>query len=329
MYFIKKLLYYESYVRNHAEGLQGENGKMLKSLLENPIYYGIVGLGKILPDTTAANKMYLKMLFHNRMGKKLNLKNPATYNEKLQWMKLYLRNPEYTTLVDKEAVKQIVAERVGWGYIIPTLGVWKRFEEIDFDKLPDQFVLKCNHDSGGLVICKDKSTLDLERANQKICHCMKRNYYSYSREWPYQNVPRKILAEQYISNSDGSVPEDYKFFCFNGEPDCVMVCVGRESGHTKFFFYDMNWNRRLYQKPGIEPDENITIEKPENFEAMIEVARKLAKGYPEVRVDLYNVDGKIYFGEYTFFNQSGFDSDISLETDLYWGKQFRLEQSKS
>lgn len=301
---------------------------MIKKLLSNPVYYGIIGLGKILPDTLEADKFYLRLLFRNRMGRKLDLDNPSTFNEKLQWIKLYNRNPEYTILVDKEAVKQEVATRIGREYIIPTLGVWDCFENIDFSELPDQFVMKCTHDSGGLIICKDKSTLDLKNAKKKINHCMKRNYFTNTREWPYRNVPRKIIAEKYISGTDGSIPMDYKFFCFNGEPDCVMVCVGREFGRPKFFFYDMDWKRKLYQKPSIEPGEKEVVEKPENFEEMVYVVKELAKGYPEVRIDLYNIDGKIYFGEYTFFNQSGFDRDISNETDMYWGHHLSLEIEK-
>lgn len=176
---------------------------MIKKLLRDPIYYGIIGLGKILPDTIAADAFYLKMLFHNRMGKELNLKNPTTYNEKLQWMKLYNRNPEYTTLVDKEAVKQKVAARVGWEYIIPTLGVWDRFDDIDFNELPDQFVLKCTHDSGGLVICTDKKKLDIDEARKKINHALKRKYYLNTREWPYRDVKPRIIAEEYMVDESG------------------------------------------------------------------------------------------------------------------------------
>lgn len=301
---------------------------MIKKILNDPVFYAIVGLGRILPDTVAADAVYLKLLYRNRMGKKLNLERPETYNEKLQWMKLYNRDPKYTMLVDKEAVKAEVEKKVGSKYIIPTLGVWERFEDIDFSKLPERFVLKCTHDSGGLVICKDKATLDLVSARKKIEHCMKRNYYLNTREWPYKNVPRKIIAEQYISCADGAIPLDYKFYCFSGKIDSVMVCVGREFGHPTFFYYDLDWNRKKYQKPGIEPSLDESIPRPENFAEMIEVVQKLAKGYPEVRIDLYNIDGKIYFGEYTFFNQSGFDREITEETNHRWGKMIIIPADK-
>ena len=198
---------------------------MIKKLLRDPIYYGIIGLGKILPDTIAADAFYLKMLFHNRMGKELNLKNPTTYNEKLQWMKLYNRNPEYTTLVDKEAVKQKVAARVGWEYIIPTLGVWDRFDDIDFNELPDQFVLKCTHDSGGLVICTDKKKLDIDEARKKINHALKRKYYLNTREWPYRDVKPRIIAEEYMVDESGYELKDYKFFVFDGEMKAMFIAT--------------------------------------------------------------------------------------------------------
>lgn len=293
-------------------------------ILANPKMYAIMLLGRILPNTIEADAFYLKLLYKNRMKKTLNLNNPQTYNEKLQWIKLYDRKPEYTELVDKAMVKAKVGKIIGNQYIIPTLGIWDSFKEIDFSKLPDQFVLKCTHDSGGLVVCKDKNNLDWLNAEKKIAHCLRRNYYLNTREWPYKNVPHKIIAEQFISQKDGGLPVDYKFFCFGGEPDCVMLCVGREYGHPQFFFYSMEWKRLLYQKTEIEPDADIEIEQPKNFSEMIDVVRKLAEGYPEIRIDLYNVDGKIYFGEYTFFNQSGFDVEISEKTDLYWGNKLHL-----
>lgn len=285
--------------------------------------YGIFFLGRFLKGSLSAESLYLKILYQYKMGKKLNLKNPQSYNEKLQWMKLYDRNLEYTRLVDKYEVKEYVTEMAGMQYTIPTLGVWNHFDEIDFASLPNTFVLKCTHDSGGLIIVKDKSKLDKEKAKRKIEHCLKRDYYLNLREWPYKNVPHKIIAEEYIGDLN-SLPTDYKFFCFDGKIDSVMLCMEREKGRPKFAFFDMNWQRLLYQKD--EPEFEKTIDKPENFDEMIALVKKLCKGFPEVRVDLYNVDGKPYFGEMTFFNQSGFDVDITEQTDLYWGRKLRIKQ---
>lgn len=295
---------------------------LITKVKNNPKFYLILALGRILPDTIKCNRFYLKLMFKNRMKKKLNLDNPKTYNEKLQWLKIYDRKSEYGIMVDKYAVKYKVASIIGEEYTIPTLGIWNSFADIDFDKLPKQFVLKCTHDSGGLIICKDKSKLDLKLAEEKINHCLKRNYYLNTREWPYKNVKHRIIAEKYISQSDGGMPVDYKFFCFGGEIDNVMVCVGRDQGKPQFIHYDMKWNRLLYQN--YEPELIEPIEKPENFDLMIKLVKKLSQGYSQIRIDLYNIDGKIYFGEYTFFNQSGMDRDISLDTDKYWGDKINI-----
>ena len=168
------------------------------------------------------DKMYIEMLYKVRMGRKLNLDNPQTFNEKLQWLKLYDRKPEYTTMVDKAAVKDYVADKIGSEYIIPTLGVWEHFDDIDFDQLPNQFVLKCNHDSGGLVICKDKASLDMEAAREKIESSLKRNFYYHSREWPYKNVKPCIIAEKYMVDESGTELKDYKFYCFGGDRKSVV-----------------------------------------------------------------------------------------------------------
>ena len=189
---------------------------------------------KIVPD-----KLYLKYKFYKKMKKQLNLDNPQTFNEKLQWLKLYDRNPEYTRMVDKYEVKKYVAEKIGEEYIIPTLGVWNKFEDIDFEELPNQFVLKCTHDSGGVVICKDKSTFDFNAANKKLTHCLKRNYFWKGREWPYKNIKPRIIAEQYIAED----LVDYKFMCFSGEVKCSFICTNRFSTqglHVTFF--DREWN---------------------------------------------------------------------------------------
>lgn len=416
-------------------------------------------LSKALPDS-----LYLKIKYKQVMHEKLNLNDPKTFNEKLQWLKLYDRKPEYTMLVDKYAVKQYIANEIGSEYIIPTLGVWDSFDEIDFDALPNQFVLKCTHDSGGLVVCRDKSNLDIDAAREKIETSLKNNFYYMGREWPYKNVPHRIIAEQYMADDlrdyklfcfdsvprmtlvcserftkeglkedfydevwnhlnvqrpahgnailpvqrpkqyelmkqlaaklsekmsfaridfyeidekvyfgeitfyptsrfEGFKPDewdlklgewiklqegyklisddyaiiisdshnnkkvsralmDYKFFCFNGEIDSVMVCTGREKGHPDFYFYDMNWKRLYYQHDYLEKDEEIG--RPDSFDEMKAIVKRLSKNYCHIRVDLYDIDGNIYFGEMTFFDNSGFDRDISAETDAMWGGKLKL-----
>lgn len=256
------------------------------------------------------------------MGYPLNLNNPVTYNEKLQWLKLNDRKNNYSKLVDKYEVKKFVANKIGKEYIIPTYGVWNRFDEIDFDKLPNQFVLKCTHDSGSYVICSDKEKFDVEAAKLKIEKALKSSFYWDSREWPYKNVRPRIIAEKYI----GFYPKDYKFFVFDSEIDSVMVCNGRENGHPKFYFYDTDWKRLYYQHKEIEFED--TIEKPLGFETMIEIVKQLSEGFPHIRIDLYNVNGKIWFGEYTFYDQGGFDTDITRETDLLWGKKIKLQMNQ-
>lgn len=272
---------------------------------------------KLIPD-----KIYLKHRFRSIMGYPLNLNNPVTYNEKLQWLKLNDRKNNYSKLVDKYEVKKFVANKIGKEYIIPTYGVWNRFDEIDFDKLPNQFVLKCTHDSGSYVICSDKEKFDVEAAKLKIEKALKSSFYWDSREWPYKNVRPRIIAEKYI----GFYPKDYKFFVFDSEIDSVMVCNGRENGHPKFYFYDTDWKRLYYQHKEIEFED--TIEKPLGFETMIEIVKQLSEGFPHIRIDLYNVNGKIWFGEYTFYDQGGFDTDITRETDLLWGKKIKLQMNQ-
>lgn len=239
------------------------------------------------------------------MGKRLNLSTPRTFNEKLQWLKLNDRKPEYTVMVDKYAVKKYVSDRIGDQYIIPTLGVWDRPEDIDFESLPDQFVLKVTHDSGGLVICRDKATLDKEATIQKLHKSLQRDYYQVHREWPYKNVPRRIIAEQYMEDKETGELRDYKFFCFNGTARLLFIATDRmnKNEETKFDFFDMELNH-LDIKNG-HPNADTSPAKPKNFEEMRHLAEKLSQNIPHVRVDFYEVNGKTYFGELTFSHWSG------------------------
>ena len=253
-----------------------------------------------------SDETYLKIAFRSLMGKKLDLKNPQTFNEKLQWLKLYDRKPIYTTMVDKYEAKKYVADKIGEQYIIPTLGVWDKFEDIDFDKLPNQFVLKCTHDSGGLVICRDKSKFDIEAARKKISRSLKRNYFWQGREWPYKDVKPRIIAEKYMEDTSTNDLKDYKFFCFNGVPKILFIASDRANPkeETKFDFYDINYNHLDFTNG--HPNAVSQPLKPIKFEEMVNLAGKLSQNIPLLRVDFYEISGKVYFGELTFSHWSGF-----------------------
>lgn len=271
-------------------------------LIHKPKLLAIIGLGRIsflIPD-----KPYLQMMYWLNMGKKLNLKNPKTFNEKLQWLKLYNRKPEYTIMVDKVKAKEYVASIIGEEYIIPTLGVWDDPDDIDFDALPNQFVLKCNHNSGtGMCICRDKSKLDIPKVKAELRKGLKENYFLHGREWPYKNVPRKILAEKFMVDESGTELKDYKVFNFGGHPELIEVDYGRFIHHMRNF-YTPDWNF-VDLKLQYPSDEKHNIPKPEKLDEMLELARKLSEGIPHVRTDFYSINGKLYWGELTFFHEAG------------------------
>lgn len=252
-----------------------------------------------------SDEEYLKRTFKGLMGKTLNLDNPITYNEKLQWLKLYDRNNLYTKLVDKCEVKEYVAAKIGEEYVIPTLGVWDTFDEIDFDSLPNEFVLKCTHDSGGLVICKDKNNFDIVQAKLKIENSLNHNYFYFGREWPYKNVRPRIIAEKYLEDLQTGELRDYKFLSFNGEPQIMFIATERQKvgKTTRFDYYDMQFNH--LELEWVYPNADITPKCPICFEEMKRIVKLLSNNIPHVRVDLYEVNGKVYFGEFTFFHQSG------------------------
>jgi len=271
---------------------------------------------RIVPD-----KLYLKYKFYKKMKKQLNLDNPQTFNEKLQWLKLYDRNPEYTKMVDKYEVKKYVAEKIGEEYIIPTLGVWNKFEDIDFERLPNQFVLKCTHDSGGVVICKDKSTFDFNAANKKLSRSLKRNYFWKGREWPYKNVKPRIIAEKYISND----LIDYKFMCFNGNVKCSFVCTDRFSNNgLHVTFFDRDWNVMPFERH--YPHLKEGIPRPKTYGLMLELSEKLSTKIPFVRVDFYEFEGNLFFGELTFYPGNGLEEFTPEEWDYRIGNWINLVQ---
>ncbi len=264
----------------------------------------------------------IKILYKAYMGYKPNLNEPKKFSEKLQWLKLHDRNPMHTTMVDKVAVKEYVAERIGAEYIIPTLGVWDSFDDIDFDSLPDKFVIKCSHDSGGLVICKDKSKLDLKAVKEQLNACLKRDFYLVGREWPYKDVPRRIICEELLSDENSEKNGglvDYKFYCFNGFVHSAMVCIDRHINDTKFYFFNKDWELMRINPRGAEAPADFTLPKPTCIEKMFELASQLSAGFPFLRVDFYDVNGKIYFGELTFFPSSGFNNALLPETQDAFG----------
>ena len=254
-----------------------------------------------------SDETYLKWRYRFIFGKKLNLENPKGFNEKINWLKIYNRNPLYPRLVDKAEVKKIVAERIGEEHIIPTYGVWNRFKDIDFDSLPNQFVLKSTNGGGGsgVVLCKDKATFDKEKARQRLEISMNVNW-KFEREWVYRDVKPRLIAEKYMANDDGSDLEDWKIFCFNGEPKVLFYASDRytKGEPLKFDWYDMDLKHLPINSHGI-PQANKELKMFPEWEEMKETARKLSQGFPHVRVDLYLINHKVYFGELTFFHDGG------------------------
>ena len=300
--------------------------KALSRFLLNSDYRFLVqaGFGRF---NTMPDEEYLRRKFKACMGRELNLETPVTFNEKLQWLKLYDRNPKYTMLVDKYQVREYIKDKLGEEYLIPLLGVWNDPSEIDFDALPQQFVLKCNHNSGlGMCICKDKSKLDISNVRSELRKGLKQDYYLTGREWHYKNVPKIIICEQYMEDGNGlDELTDYKFFCFQGNVNCVMACTDRSSGNPKFYFFDQQWNLLRYNKRGKEASAGFTPERPENLDQMFEIASELSKDLRFSRIDLYSCGGKVYFGEITFFPDSGFDSNFLPEADKLLGSMISLD----
>ena len=276
---------------------------------------------KIMPD-----ELYIRCMYRSVFGEKLNLENPVSFNEKLQWLKLHDRKPIYTTMVDKYEAKKYVASIIGEEYIIPTLGVWNHFDEIDFDSLPDQFVLKCTHDSAGIIIVRDKDSFDREAAKKKLEACLKQNFYYSGREWPYKNVKPRIIAEKYMEDTKIQELRDYKFFCFGGEVKCFKIDYDRFISH-KANYYSPDGEILKIGEEICSPDFSRAITIPPELEKMEELASLLSKNTPFLRVDFYDVDGKIYFGELTFFPASGFGKFIYEQNDTLLGLWLKLPDS--
>ncbi len=270
------------------------------------------------------DKIYLKILFYCETGRKLDLENPLTFNEKLQWIKLYDRKPEYITYVDKFAVRDYIKHTIGEEYLIPLIGVYDTVDEIPWDELPNKFVLKCTHGSGSNIICKDKRKLDIEDSKRKLKRWMKKNWFFIGREWPYKYVKPHIVCEEFISQSN-KVPIDYKVMCFNGQAKLIEVHLNRfDTNHTQDF-YDVNWEKTRISQGG--SSSNIIIQEPVFLKEMLRLSELLAKNKFHVRVDWYEVSGKLYFGEITFFDASGFDLFDNPEDELMLGNWIDLDSN--
>lgn len=269
---------------------------------------------------------FISRAFRIRCGYELNLENPATYNEKLQWLKLFDKNPLYHKLADKYLVREYVAERIGEKYLIPLLGYWDNPKDIDFTKLPSQFVIKCNHNSGlGMIICKDKNSLDFNKAREQISNGFREDYFKVGREWAYKDIQKKIVCEKYMKSTNSDDLPDYKFFCCDGKFKFLLVCTNRHT-HLNNDWFDEG----LHHLPCINGPKNNRdgIVLPENIQEMIILAEKLSQGIPHIRIDLYNVDNSIFFGEMTFYESSGFAPFKPKEYDLLFGSYIKLPQKR-
>ena len=297
---------------------------IIKKVINHPekIFQALVyeRFTNIIPDPA-----FLRMAYFAFIGKRLNLDNPQTFNEKLQWLKLYNRRPEYTMMVDKYLVRDYIAKTIGEEYLIPLLGVWDDPDEIDFEALPNQFVLKCNHNSGlGMCICKDKSKLDIKKVREELRRGLKQDYYLTSREWPYKNVPRKIICEQYMDDGSGEL-KDYKFMCFDGAVKCSFVCSDRfNTNGLRVTFFDKDWKVMPFERH--YPKAEDPIERPQSYDEMIILAEKLSGGIPFVRADFYEISSRPFFGELTFFPGSGYEEFTPEEWDAKLGRWIILPE---
>lgn len=268
---------------------------------------------------------YVRLMYKLTMGRTLNLESPKDFNEKMQWLKLYDRNPKYTELVDKYRVKGYIAKKIGEEYIVPTIGVYEKFDDIDFEKLPNQFVIKCTHDSGSFIIVKDKKNLNVASARKKITKCLKKNYYYFAREWPYKNVEPRIIIEAYL----GEDINDYKVQCFKGEVDNILVCDGRFSDRgVRYYYFDPDWNYLAYSYYDDINEDTFSYPKPKMIDKIVELSSIIGKDFDQIRVDWYIVKNKIYFGELTFYTNGGFDNTITHEADAKLGKKLILRKKE-
>ncbi len=285
------------------------------------IYLALERMASIIPD-----EQYLKLMYRIRLGTKLNRDEPKRYTEKIQWLKLYDRNPEYARMVDKYLVKEYVSEKIGPGHSIPTIGIFDGFDDIDFDKLPPDYVIKCTHDSGSFVICRKGESRDYKKLKKHFNKALKRDYYYSDREWPYKCVKPRIMIEPFMEDAEGENLTDYKFFCFNGIPQ-IMYISKDGSGDPHTDFYDMGFNHlNLTMR---DPNSEIPPKKPEHFDKMREYAEVLSQGIPHIRIDFYCIDDVIYVGELTFCHNGGFSTIKPIEWDCKLGEYIDIERISS
>lgn len=297
-----------------------KNKKKFNKALARNIQYAKVF--HIIPD-----KIYLEIIYRLCFGRKLDLKNPKSYNEKMQWIKLYDRRKDYSKYVDKLAVRNYITSIIGQEYLIPLLGHWDNFDLINFDLLPNQFVLKCNHDSGSVVICKDKEFFDKEKAKSKISKALKRNMFYFGREWPYKSIKPCIIAEEYMTDNDESESlTDYKIYCFDGMPKIIMMASNRFTD-KRFDYLDIDFNWLDFEWGAPRSDNKPA--KPQCYDEMVSLAKSISKGLSQVRVDFYVSKGRVYFGEMTLFDGSGFEEIIPYEWDLTIGNWINLRRNLS
>ena len=296
--------------------------KFIYYLTHKPSDLAIILLNRLSP--LFSDRTYIRCLYRLNIGRWPDLDNPKTFNEKLQWLKLYNRKPEYTIMADKVKAKEWVAELIGQEHIIPTLGVWDDPDDIDFDSLPDQFVLKCNHNSGtGMYICKDKSKIDVEAVKKGLRKGLKENYFLHGREWPYKNIPRKILAEKFMVDESGMDLKDYKIFTFDGVPHFIEVDYDRFICHKRNV-YDIDW-RYIEMEIEFPTDNKHQIKKPKHLDELLQMAQILAQGTPHLRVDFYVINEQVYFGEMTFFHGSGHEKFIPEEWNDKFGELIHIK----
>lgn len=294
---------------------------MKRNLLQRTVaWMGSKKIFNFIPD-----KIYLQLIFWARMGQKLDLVKPNTLNEKIQWLKLNDYKDSYPLIVDKYEVRKHIKKTLGEEYLIPMVGgPWPSWEQIEIEKLPKKFVLKTTHDSGGVVVCTDKQTLNVEKARKKLERSLRNNYFWTGREYPYKYIKPQIIAEQFIMDESGIELKDYKILCMNGVPQNIMVCTGRLQGSVKYYFFDLDWKFLPLNNGDNQLPLDFTLPKPKHLDEMICVAKKLSKNFKLLRVDLYEANDRVYFGEMTLYPDSGFDTDILSSTDIEFGKRLVL-----
>lgn len=278
---------------------------------------------RFIPDIA-----YVKLYFGLKLKRKLNLNNPQTLNEKLQWLKFNYRKPLFSYVSDKFTVRKYVKEKIGEKYLIPLLGKYDNFEQIDFKQLPNQFIIKCNHDSGGYYVCREKRNFNVKQAKKVIKSHLKRNFYYIGREWQYKNIRPCVLVEKLMLDEKNELPEDYKITCFNGKVDNIMVCKDRFSKEgVKFYFFDKDWKFLRYNYGDEKLPNDFSLNKPEKLKEMVEIAEKLSQDFIYARIDLYCIKNEIYFGEITLSPNSGFDTDITYDTDRILGEKLIINEN--